>query len=263
MFDKKNDGETIWMSFTKRVISLTRQWIVGICGAIPLDAAGQGENVPLSYPVQDPPTSVFQRERDETCSVECANAHVLFSFVERPADGVIKLNGTHFTVRGNLPIPVFGVEFINRLMPFVAHYGTVVKKTNMPRRGTAFSNAFGIVSVSEHCHGDAEWTPPRLVVNHSTTPMAYHGIPSWCFRTKCTDFPFGSRRNVRHFKSRQLCDSRLPYGGARTFCEFLSRTAPTSSSARATECATREGGFFMPDLTKLSAPRPLTDVSLG
>lgn len=274
---KKDDGETIWQTFVKRAISLLKPqggllfivpsiWMrpdkarmyhhIGQYQIERLHALGASETNRVFGGVAQTPTCYFY-------------------LTNRPSEHppLLAEGGdtyTPFKLRGNVPIPVFGAAFINCFRPFVDHYGAVVaKKTNMPRRGSMFARVGSdIYTYPNIVTATLDGLSPKLVVNHSTTPQAYHGVPKLVLPHKMYGFPFFDREGVYGISNRDnyvIFDYSLEE--LELFREFLS----TKTALYLFECTRyrmryleKEAFLFVPNLAKLpDLPRPLTDVSLA
>lgn len=270
--EKTNDGETIWMSFTKKSVSLLEN-DGSLVFVVPAIWMRPDKAKMYNFMNQFKIHQIRCLNASETKRVFSGNAQTptcYFRLSKRPTDGVVLLDDAPYRIRGKSPIPVFGAAFINRLKPFVAHYGTVVvKKTNMPARDAFLSNA------SSKIHRYANITTaklnglaPQLIVNYSTTPLAYHGVPKVVLPHKMYGFPFLDREGKYGISNRDnYVIQGYPIEALELFCEFLS----TKTALYLFECTRyrmryleKEAFMFMPDLTRLpDLPRPLTDISLS
>ena len=273
IFTKKvNDGDTIWVSFIKRSVSLME------------DDGSLVFVVPSLWMRPDKAKMYHFMTQYKIHRIHCLNASetrrafggyaqtptCYFHLSKRPSDKMVLLDETPFKVRGKTAIPVFGATFVNCFVPFVAHYGAVtVKKTNMPGKAASLAET----PTETHLYPNISTTTldglsPRLVVNYSTTPLAHHGVPKVVLPHKMYGFPFLDREGRYGISNRDnYVIQGYPIEALELFCEFLS----TKTTLYLFECTRyrmryleKEAFQFMPDLTKLpDLPRPLTDVSLA
>ena len=272
-YDKKaEDGQTVWMSFAKRSISFLE------------DGGALVFVVPAIWMRPDKAKMYHFMTKYKIHQLRCLNASetkrafgghaqtptCYFRLSKRPTDGLVLLDEAPFKLRGKTPIPVFGAAFVNRFVPFVAHYGAVtVKKTNMPGKGAMLSDAPSeAYRYPNIATATLEGLAPRLVVNYSTTPLAHHGVPKVVLPHKMYGFPFLDRGGTFGISNRDnYVIQGYPLEALELFCEFLS----TKTALYLFECTRyrmryleKEAFHFMPDLTRLpDLPRPLTDVSLS
>jgi hypothetical protein len=269
---KSSDGETAWIGFVKHAISLLVEG-GGLLFVVPSlwmrpDKAKMYHAL-TKYKIH----KIVCLNASETKQVFQGNAQTptcFFYLSKRASDGLVLLGETPFKVGRGTPLPVFGAEFIKRLLPYVAHYGSIiVKKTNMPRKNSAFSSEPTALHVYPNIRtATLSGLSPRLVVNYSTTPQAHHGVPKVVLPHKMHGFPFLDREGRYGISNRDnyvIID--YPLEALELFCEFLS----TKTALYLFECTRyrmryleKEAFQFVPDLVKIpDLPRPLTDVSLA
>ena len=272
-FGKKvNDGETSWIAFTKRAVSLLKE-----DGSLVFV-------VPSIWMRPDKAKMYHYMNQYKIHHIRCMNSSetnrmfngyaqtptCYFRLSKRPSDGLVMLGDTPFKLQGKMPIPVFGADFINYFKPFVLHYGAVtVKKTNMPKSGANLSKT----QTYNHTYPNIvtatlRGLSPQLVINYSNIPLAYHGISKVVLPHKMYGFPYLDKDGVYGISNRDnYVIHGYPMEALELFCEFLS----TKTALYLFECTRyrmryleKEAFLFMPDLTKLpDLPRPLSDVSLS
>ena len=272
IFHKKaNDGHAIWVCFIRRALSLMTH------GASLLFI------VPVLWMRPDKAKMYQFMTKHTIHRIHCLNASQMnkifggyaqtpacyFHLSKLPTDNKVLLDNTPFKLNGH-PIPTFGADFINCLLPFVAHYGAaIVKKTNMPGKGTLLSNSPSDTHrYSNITTATLNGLYPRLVINYSTTPQAHSGVPKLVLPHKMYGFPYFDREGEYGISNRDnyvIQDYSLD--ALELFREFLS----TKTALYLFECTRyrmryleKEAFQFLPDLTRLpDLPRPLTDVSMS
>ena len=93
------------------------------------------------------------------------------------------------------PIPLFGSAVISKIIPFVYKYGNLpVYKTNLPSSKSIFSNDNDDNTPYKNiktCILDDEFRiKPELVFNYSNIPQAYYGKPKIVLAHKMYGFPY-------------------------------------------------------------------------
>ena len=204
--NKKNDGITIWSAFVIKSVSLLKEDSGLLCMFIPsiwLKPDKQGlYNFLMQYDIQflncfsNTTTNAIFRGNAQTPSC-------FFLLTKRDSTNIISIYDfnirkyVQYYLNSGDPIPVFGQEIINKLRKFcyspdVPINTLEVIKTNMPPKGTFLSPTktdeypFPNVATCKLTKDNS----PELIINYSTKPLKFDGVPKLILAHKMYGFPY-------------------------------------------------------------------------
>ena len=195
---KKNDGQTIWIPFVKKAISLLvpNGYLLFIIPSIWMkpDRAGMYTYL-TSYKLEkikcfsnSETNQIFNGEaQTPTCclllSKKSTNKRVYL--FDKNRDKYVR-----YIIRENSPIPLFGSTIINKLIPFVKKAGSLkVIKTNMPQSSATIS------TLSEYKYPNIKTcllngVKPTIITNYSDKELMFAGKPKIVMAHKMYGFPY-------------------------------------------------------------------------
>jgi hypothetical protein len=204
--NKKNDGITIWSAFVIKSISLLREDSGMLCMFIPSiwlkpDKQGMYKFL-MQYDIQylncfsNTTTNAIFHGHAQTPSC-------FFLLTKRETTNMISIYDfnirkyVQYFLNSGDPVPVFGQEIINKLRQFCyLQSGTIktldVIKTNMPPKGTFLSPtkseeySFPNVATCKLTKDNS----PELIINYSTKPLKFAGVPKLILAHKMYGFPY-------------------------------------------------------------------------
>jgi 16S rRNA G966 N2-methylase RsmD len=98
----------------------------------------------------------------------------------------------NYNLKPDFPIPINGINIINKLLIFVNMYGSLkVYKSSTSSKNSIFNNEFGEKSI----HGNIKTTVlsknnPKLVINYSNIAQQYNNEPKLIMAHKMYGFPY-------------------------------------------------------------------------
>mgnify|MGYP001181819635 FL=1 len=212
---KSNDGETIWISFVKKSINLLKNngKLLMIIPSIWMkpDKAKMYYYL-MNYKILNlrcfnntETNKIFSREaQTPTCilllSKELNNLqNIEVNLYDKQRKIYIKHN-----VKLNNPIPVFGVNIINKLQPFIKKYGNLkVFKSNTPKKNSFFSNIKNdIYKYPNIKTALLEGNTPRLIINFSNKPQSYFEESKIILPHKMYGFPYIDKNGIYGISNR-------------------------------------------------------------
>jgi hypothetical protein len=201
--DKKKDGATIWIEFIKKSLSILNDngFLCFITPAIWLKPDKQKcYQLLTQYQIHH----IFCMTNTETNKLFKGQAQtptVIFTIQKCPRfkDTLIYDKDINkyvkYNITNNIPIPVYGVSIINKLMPFTQKYGSIKKyihKSNPLTKNIktianddGFSNISTCVLTNNH---------PTIVITHTDKPCPYHDTPKVVLAHKMYGFPYFDKK---------------------------------------------------------------------
>jgi hypothetical protein len=204
--NKKNDGITIWSAFVIKSISLLKEDSGILCMFIPSiwlkpDKQGMYKFL-MQYDIQylncfsNTTTNAIFHGHAQTPSC-------FFLLTKRETTNIISIYDfnirkyVQYFLNSGDPIPVFGQEIINKLRQFCYLQNGIINtldviKTNMPPKGTFLSPTktdeylFPNVTTCKLKKDNS----PELIINYSTKPLKFAGIPKLILAHKMYGFPY-------------------------------------------------------------------------
>lgn len=213
---KYEDGETIWISFIKKAISLlkTNGQLSMIVPSIWLKPdKAKTYHYLTNYKIE----KLNCLTNTETNKLFHGNAqtptcYFLLTKTNNNNNNSLKKEISIFdTDKGNYisfifsnenpeqPIPLFGASIISKLIPYVNKYGYLrVKKTNLPSSKSLFKddiqsaekNGYSYKNIKTCVLDKKSGLIPELVVNYSNIPQAYYGKSKLVLAHKMYGFPY-------------------------------------------------------------------------
>lgn len=197
---KTQDGETVWISFVKKSISLLHQngflsFIIPSIWMKP-DKAKMYDYL-TQYKIHKL-VCLTNTETNQYFNKEAQTPTCYFTLEKTPTDNMIMLLDkerncfVNYPLQLPQPIPLFGSYIIQKLIPYVEKAGCLsVIKTNMPRKGVTFSKK----KTSMHPYKNIKTTKlnglqPFLDINYSNKPNAYYNETKLVLAHKMYGFPY-------------------------------------------------------------------------
>jgi len=272
--NKKMDGQTIWISFIKRSISLLKQsgnllMIVPSLWMKPDKA--KMYNFLMEFNLKK--IRCFNNtESNKLFTGEAQTPTCYFWMIKEQKNGFIHLFDkdreifVQYPLKMDDPIPVFGQTIVKKFKNFVNAYGHLkVIKTNLPLKGHHFSAE----KDTEHPYVNIHTTildklQPKLVFKYSSTPQMHHGECKLVLSHKMYGFPFLDSEGIYGISNRDnYVFNNRPIEELEMIEEFLStKTALYLFEATRYRMKYLEKYAFqlIPDIPKLvGLSRPITD----
>ena len=197
---KKEDGKTIWIDFIKKSISLLKHKgkLLIIVPSIWMkpDKAKTYEYL-TSYKINKL-RCLSNTETNKIFSGQAQTPTCYFLLTKQKGDNEIKLYDKcrekyiDYKFKPGSPLPVFGVEIINKLQYFTEKYGKLnIIKTNLPSKNSLIS----LTNDSVHKYSNIHTTilnnlDPELVIRYSNKPLIYNGKCKLVMAHKMYGFPY-------------------------------------------------------------------------
>jgi 16S rRNA G966 N2-methylase RsmD len=276
---KKQDGNTVWIQFVKKSISLLNpggNLLVIIPSIWMKPDKAQTYNYLTYYNIKRL-RCLTNTETNRIFSSQAQTPTCYFWLVNEPTDNQITLYDRNrntyveYPLRPHAPIPVFGAALISKLIPFVNALGHIrVEKTNIPRKGTS------LVSTPDSAHpfpniktAVLEGLSPQLVVNYSNKPLNHHGVCKLVLPHKMYGFPYIDASGTYGISNR---DNYVISGRSLDELEMLCELFSTKTALYLFEATRyrmkyleRYAFELIPDLYQLEdeLARPITDETLA
>ncbi len=203
MRKKTQDGETIWISFVKKAMSLLNNngflsFIIPSIWMKP-DKARMYHYL-TQYKIHKL-VCLTNTETNKYFNKEAQTPTCYFTLEKTPSDNKIFLldkernSFIYYHLKPEYPIPLFASAIIQKLTPFIEQAGCIkVIKTNMPRKGSQFSNK----KDSKHPYKNIKTSrldglQPTLDINYSNKPQSYYNNPKLVLAHKMYGFPYLDR----------------------------------------------------------------------
>ena len=197
---KKEDGQTIWIDFIKKSISLLKHkgkllMIVPSIWMKP-DKAKTYEYL-TSYKINKL-RCLSNTETNKIFSSQAQTPTCYFLLTKEAGNNQIELYDKcrdkyiDYKFQPGNPIPVFGVAIINKLQYFTEKYGKLnIIKTNLPSKDCNLSN----IHDSDHKYPNIHTTilnklDPELVIKYSNKSLIYNGKCKLVMAHKMYGFPY-------------------------------------------------------------------------
>ena len=197
---KKLDGQTIWIDFVKKSLSLLHDNGY-LCFIIPSiwmkpDKA-KVYDLLTSFNI-DKIKCYSNSETNKIFKGEAQTPTCCITLCKRPSTGQIllydqdRIRYIPYMLEDRKPIPIFGASIINKLKPYVDAVGPIkVYKTNMPPSHATLSS----VPSNKYTYSNIKTcllniTQPKLVVNYSDRKLSYAGMVKLIMAHKMYGFPY-------------------------------------------------------------------------
>ncbi len=197
---KKQDGQTIWLDFIKRAISLLKQkgqllYIVPSIWMKPdkakaYDYITQFKLHKICCLTNTETNTYFNKEaQTPTCYFTLEKKESDYQVFLYDSERQIYIN---HKIENRGAIPLFAASVIQKLMKYVDKVGTIdVIKTNMPKKKSLFSQTLS----KGYSHKNIKTCvlnklAPELVINYSNIKQAYADQPKLVLAHKMYGFPY-------------------------------------------------------------------------
>lgn len=210
--NKKEDGKTLWIDFTKKSISILRKsgFLVYIIPSIWMkpDKAKMYDFL-LKFRIKKM-HCLTNTETNQVFSNLAQTPTCYFLLENAPSQNVVSLYDNNvgkyvsYGLTNNIPIPVFAASVVSKMMKTTAIYGTITTiKTSLPSQHTEFSNIktdkFPHPYVHTCCLNGLQ---PMLVTKYGNQEDRYHKIPKLILAHKMYGFPYLDEKGVYGISNR-------------------------------------------------------------
>ena len=197
--DKKKDGSTIWIEFIRKSLSILKDngFLCFITPSIWLKPDKQKCYELLTQYQIHHIYCMTNTETNKLFKGQAQTPTVIFTIQKCPKfkDALIYDKDVNkyvkFNISNNIPIPVYGVSIINKLLEYTNKYGSIKKyihKTNpISKNIKADTVGDGFHNVSSCILEDNK---PKLVITTTDKPCPYNGITKIILAHKMYGFPY-------------------------------------------------------------------------
>jgi hypothetical protein len=277
---KTEDGETSWISFIKKSISLLKNETGQLCVIVPSIWMKPDKMLTYQYLTSYKIEKLHCFTNTETNKLfkgEAQTPTCYFLLTKKKTDNQsIELYDTcqekyvNFILNSKvMPIPLFGQGIINKLKPFIEKAGGHLKviKTNLPNSKTKLSDTYDPTHYPyaniKTCIIENK-NQPKLVINYSNIPQKYHGVKKIVLAHKMYGFPFLDDEGNYGISNR---DNYIILNDNEKIKYFLSTKLALyifESTRYRMKYLEKYAFEFIPDITKLSDfPEIITDETLA
>jgi len=277
---KTEDGETSWISFIKKSISLLKNETGQLCVIVPSIWMKPDKMLTYQYLTSYKIEKLHCFTNTETNKLfkgEAQTPTCYFLLTKKKTDNQsIELYDTcqqkyvNFILNSKvMPIPLFGQGIINKLKPFIEKAGGYLKviKTNLPNSKTKLSNTYDPIHYPyaniKTCIIENK-NQPKLVINYSNIPQKYHGVKKIVLAHKMYGFPFLDDEGNYGISNR---DNYIILNDNEKIKYFLSTKLALyifESTRYRMKYLEKYAFEFIPDITKLpDFPEMITDKTLA
>ena len=198
--NKKDDGKTLWIDFTKKSISILRKggFLLYIIPSIWMkpDKAKMYEFL-LQFRIQKM-HCLTNTETNQVFSNLAQTPTCYFLLQNLPSQNVVSLYDNDlqkyisYSLYDSIPIPVFGASIVNKAMKMTRIHGSItVIKTSLPSKHVKFSNIKTDVYPHAYVHTCClNGLQPTLVTKYGSQEDRYHRIPKLILAHKMYGFPY-------------------------------------------------------------------------
>ena len=196
--NKKDDGKTLWVEFTKKSISILRKggFLLYIIPSIWMKPdKAKMYNFLLQFRILKL-HCLTNTETNHIFSNLAQTPTCFFLLQNSPSSGVVHLYDTSvdkyvaYKLSLQVPLPVFGASVVQKMVSFTDVYGCLtVIKTSLPSKHIQFSN----IKTDEYPHPYVHTCclnglQPTLITNSETKKIDTIEFQNLSWRTKCMDF---------------------------------------------------------------------------
>jgi tRNA1(Val) A37 N6-methylase TrmN6 len=205
--NKKYDGNTIWISFIIKSISLLKQDTGLLCMFIPSIWLKPDKLKMYEYLTQYDIQFLNCLSNTETNKIFKGDAQTpscYFLLTKRPTTNMILIYDKNcntyinYYLNSGTPIPVFGQKIIKKLQRYCFLHTDInnairVIKTNMPRKNTILmpqkTEEYKYPNITT-CKLKLNTNEPELIINYSNKPLIFSGVPKLILAHKMYGFPY-------------------------------------------------------------------------
>jgi len=279
--DKKKDGETVWVQFIDKALTLL-QPTGQLCLIVPalwLKPDKSGLHLRLTRYTLEKIQCFSSNETNALFkgAAQTPTCFFLLTNTSAPEPQTIQLYDNRqktyvaFSHRHGHPLPMFAAHLIQHLQPWLALAGPIaVEKTNMPSKKSRFGadytcETYPYANITTCVLDGLE---PRLVVNYSDTPQAFHGEKKLVLAHKMYGLPYWDKdghygiANRDNYVIWHKTDAELAQLAAFLSTHFV-RYLFAAGRYRM-QCLEKYVFEFIPDITRLSGfPQEITDETIA
>jgi len=281
---KTEDGETSWISFIKKSISLLKNETGQLCVIVPSIWMKPDKMLTYQYLTSYKIEKLHCFTNTETNKLfkgEAQTPTCYFLLTKKKTDNQsIELYDTcqqkyvNFILNSKvMPIPLFGQGIINKLKPFIEKAGGYLKviKTNLPNSKTKLSNTYDPIHYPyaniKTCIIENK-NQPKLVINYSNIPQKYHGVKKIVLAHKMYGFPFLDDEGNYGISNRDnyiiLNENKKELEKIKYFLSSKLALYIFESTRYRMKYLEKYAFEFIPDITKLpDFPEMITDKTLA
>ena len=197
---KREDGQTIWIDFIKKSISLLKSK-GGLLMIVPSIWMKPDKAKTYDYLTSFKINKLKCLSNSETNKIFSGQAQTptcYFYLTKEKGDNTIDLYDKdrekyiNYSFNIGSPIPVFGISIINKLQPFIKKTGSLqVIKTNLPPKDTLLREFKDDQYKYKNIHTTIlNNLDPQLVIKYSKNKLAYSGVQKLIMSHKMYGFPY-------------------------------------------------------------------------
>lgn len=221
---KTSDGETMWIPFIKKSISLLKNKgkLLMIIPSIWMKPdRAKTYHYLMNYKIlkvrcfnNTETNKIFSREaQTPTCILllskemnNIQNNNIQNNNNKIELDLYDKQRAIYVPYKFNLnkPIPVFGISIINKIQPFIEEFGCIkVFKSNTPKKNSLFSDIKNDIYKYPNIKTTIlEGNTPRLIINFSNTPQSFFEESKVVLPHKMYGFPYIDKNGIYGISNR-------------------------------------------------------------
>lgn len=277
--NKRNDGKTIWIDFTKKAISMLKPdgYLLFILPSIWLKPDKSGMYRFLTQYKIHKMHCFNNTESNKMFNKEAQTPCCFFLLQKRPSDKEILLFDKdinkyipYYLSRSTLPIPVFGSSVINTIYQFTEKVGFLkVHKTNMPPKDAELR----LLKTKKHHYRNIHTCllgnlKPHLSFRYTDKPCCFHDKPKLVLAHGMYGFPYLDKKGRYGISNRDkyvICDYTIDE--MKIIRDFLSTKFALylfESTRYRMKFLERYVFEFIPEVWKLpNFPTDITDKSIA
>lgn len=267
---KQEDGQTIWMPFLKKAISLLKSEEGQLGVIVPSIWLKPDKACMFHYLTAYKIEKIHCLTNTETNKLfkgEAQTPTCYFLLTKKETDHFIDIYDTnenkyiHFYCKPNFPIPLFGQHLIQKIQSFVEKAGSLfVYKTNLPNGKSTFREEADTITHPypniKTCILHERGIQPHMVINYSNISQAYAGQKKIILAHKMYGFPFLDASGIYGISNRDnYVILRENVDELKKIKEFLSTKLILfiyESTRYRMKYLEKYAFQFIPDITKLS-----------
>tara|TARA_B110000483_G_scaffold3711_1_gene4383 strand:- start:12282 stop:13670 length:1389 start_codon:yes stop_codon:yes gene_type:complete len=280
--NKKNDGNTVWFEFIKKSIQLLKE-NGNLIMVVPCIWLKPDKLKAYDYMCNFKIEKLHSHSNTDTKKIFNGNAQTPTSyFLLKNTLSNKKINifdndkQEYFSYKliTNYPIPMFGINLINKIMYYVEKYGHLdITKTNMPHKNVKLSpmrnNTYKYKNINS-CKIDNIENRPTLDVKYSNTPCNYYKEIKLVLPHKMYGFPYIDMTGSYGICNRDnyvILDNNI--NNLQIICEFLSTKTALyiyESTRYRMKYLEKYAFNYIPNILKIDEfikNRPITDESIS
>tara|TARA_Y100000768_G_scaffold388501_1_gene384742 strand:- start:2541 stop:3923 length:1383 start_codon:yes stop_codon:yes gene_type:complete len=271
--NKKHDGDTIWIPFTRKAVTLLREkgkllFIIPSIWMKP-DKAKMYDFF-INYKLEKI-ICLTNTETNQIFAGEAQTPTCCLLLSNNKSDGYVELYDKQqkqyykYKIKKGRPIPLFGICVLNKIIPYTNRKGYLkVYKTNMPSKSTIISPVW-----TQECQYPniktclLEGLQPKIIINYTNIPQSYNGIPKLVLAHKMYGFPYLDEAGDFGISNR---DNYVIYGYSLEELKKINDFLSTKTALYLFETTRYRMKYlekyvfeFIPDITKLNIEDNIND----